>query len=169
MSNFYTSNVKLVSNKLDYAVPDVRKISGTKYKWFPENKGKPNSLQAECCFEYAEAITPGGDISSITEQQYTDFAKVTSTVDKTEIQSDGSDGAIVSATFPEAGGKAIFTIHKPNVTDPEIVEVTIPASKIAILPKEKTSTNEKGTIRVGISSDTWQSVAGFGAISIESI
>lgn len=166
--SFYTSKIKLVANKLDYQVPDIQKISGAKYKWSLANRGKTNTVQGECCFEYNGELAPSGDIESITEKQYADFAKVTVTVDKTEIKSDGTDGAVVTAEFPEAGGKAIFVIKKAN-SESERVEVTIPTSKKAKLSKEKTATKEKGTTNVVVSSDKWQDVAGFGAVSIESI
>jgi len=165
--NFYKVNVKLIGNKLNYLVPDVKKISGAKYKWIPANKGVPNSLQAECCFVYSDVVANMTDLTSITQTQYDDFAKVIVTADKTQIQANGIDGAVITAKFPEGGDKVSFVITKPN-QDKKIVERQIPANGIVTLPKENFTTKDKGMTKVSIRSDRWHDVSGLGEISIES-
>ncbi len=163
----YTSNVKLVNNKLEYFVPNVQKITGAKYKWVTENKGIPNTKQCECCFEYTDVIKENINIKKITQNQYDDFCKVITTCDKTQIHSDGVDCSKITAQFPEGGGIARFIITKPN-NEKKIIEIQIPENKIAILPKEETTTTEKGTITINVKSNKWHDVTGLGVIYIES-
>jgi len=165
--NFYKVNVKLIGSKLDYLVPDVKKISGAKYKWTPANKGIPNSLQAECCFVYPDVVANTADLVSITQTQYDNFAKVIVTADKTKIQANGIDGAVITAKFPEGGGKVSFVISRPN-QDKQTVERQIPANGIVTLPKENLTTKDKGMTKISIRSDRWHDVSGLGEISIES-
>jgi len=165
--NYYKVNVKLIGSKLDYLVPDVKKISGAKYKWTPANKGVPNSLQAQCCFVYPDVVPDTADLASINQTQYDDFAKVIVTADKAQIQAGGTDGAVITVKFPEGGGKASFVITKPN-QDRQTVERQIPANGIVTLPKENLTTKEKGMTKISIRSDEWHDVSGLGEISIES-
>lgn len=167
MSNFYTATVRLVSNRLDYLVPDFQKISGAKYKWFPENKGIPNSIQCECCFEYPDVVSTTENLKIITEQDYLDFSKIITTVNKTQIKSDGIDYPIITAEFPEAGGIAVFYIKKPD-GEKKTIEIMIPANKIITLDKKNLTVTEKGVITINIRSNKWYSVTGLGVIYIES-
>jgi len=167
MSNFYTSNVKLVVGKLNYLVPDVHKIFGAKYKWFPENKGIPNSIQCVCCFEYPDFISNTEDLKSITEKEYTDFGKVIVSVDKTLINANNTDYPTITAKFSEAGGTATFYITKPDGEKTEF-KAAIPENKTVTLPKEHIITTKIGSTKISIKSEKWSNVSGLDEISIDS-
>lgn len=152
---------------LDYPVPDVQKIKGVKYKWNPQNKGKANTVHAEACFEYPEDLPNVVDRAKITEQEYIDFGKVIITTDKTTYQADGVDAPIITATFPEGGGKVKFVIPKPEKSQSQIVERTIPGNGIITLPGVNLRTTKIGITTIIIRSDKWSGAAGLGEISVE--
>lgn len=154
----YKTNITLSKGKFDYHTPDVQKISGAKYKWINENEGV-------CAFEYPDLIN-NENVSSITEKEYDDFAKVILSSDKDKINSDGIDTATVIAKFTEGGGIATFVINAPN-EERKIVDVIIDADGVATL--DGIFSNTKGIITISIKSKKWHSVFGLGSVQIESI
>lgn len=166
--NYYTSNVKLVGGNLEYNVPDTKKIASTKFKWFTENRAVEGSIQAECCFVCPDLLLENDNLQSITQQEYNDFATVSLISDKSQITADGTDFATVTATFPELGGIATFTIFKPN-QDKQTVEKMIPESGIVTVGENVIISNIQGLIKISISSKKWSGALGSGEIYVESI
>ena len=164
--NYYKSNVKLISTKLEYNVPDIQKIKGIKYMWSPENKGIDKSHQAVCCFLYDDELKETSDIKKITKEDFDSFCNVILTSKKTSILSDGKDSTDITAVFPEGGGTVKFVIIKPDNTD-KTIDVPISDKGIAVLSSHVTS-EIPGKIKIRIKSDKWHNVSGLGAITIES-
>lgn len=168
--SYFTTKIKLIANKLDYGQLDINKISGAKYRWLPENNGKPNSVQGECCFEYPDTdaqVVTSNDLKTITEQEYTDFGKVTITSDKTQIKADGIDSPAVRVAFPEGGGTAMFKILTPTKEKINF-DIPIPENGIVNIPTDKLTTTEKGVTTISYISDKWGSASGFKTLQIES-
>lgn len=166
MTEYYSVNVLLVNNKLDYQVPDTGKVAGIKYKWRPENKGIESSIQAECCFQYPDVTSETENIHSITEQEYLDFARVILSSNSSQMSLSGEDTPIITAEFPEAGGSMDFIITEPN-GEQKTITLEILENRIVTLPAEHLTTTEIGTLRIQVRSNIWHTVSGFGTINIE--
>jgi hypothetical protein len=161
----YRANV-MYASEYHYQVPDVRKITGAKYRWITRNKD-PGTVQAECCFEYPDTVDATADLQIITQKEYDAFAKVILTADKTRIKPDGEDSARIKAKFPEGGGMVSFFISSRGTN--KTVEMPIPESGLVALPGENVTATASGTIRIDVHSGKWHSTRGLGSVSVEVI
>jgi len=87
---YFKLQISMEGNNFMYPVPDINKISGTKYR----------KDMKECVCYYPEQIS-GAGIVEITEAQYNQYPKCRINLDKTQIQSDGIDTATVTVSLPD--------------------------------------------------------------------
>ena len=135
---YYKLKITMDGNNLVYPVPNVNKITGTKYK----------KDMAECVCQYPAEIQ-GKGIIQITETQYNLYPKCRINIDKQQIHADDKDAAAITVTIPEASENETVKLY----VDGKLAKFKTTNTNQAVF---NYTTTQVGILEITAESDNWR-------------